>query len=123
MNVREHAGTDDAGAPARRRLTVSRRAPTRRERSASNIHAAPQTNAGPVRGRLLAVCGLCGGAGASTLAYLVALAAARRHPGAVLVGDTGGPERRDLVLRRRRGAARRWQRWPSTWPPGCQPDS
>ena len=43
------------------------------------------------RGRLLAVCGLCGGAGASTLAYLVALAAARSDPGSVLVGDTGGP--------------------------------
>ena len=43
------------------------------------------------RGRLLAVCGLCGGAGASTLAYLVALAAARTHPGSVLVADTGGP--------------------------------
>ena len=44
-----------------------------------------------MRGRLLAVCGLCGGAGASTLAYLVALAAARSDPGSVLVGDTGGP--------------------------------
>ena len=37
------------------------------------------------------MCGLCGGAGTSTLAYLVALAAARSHPGPVLVGDTGGP--------------------------------
>ena len=43
------------------------------------------------RGPLLAVCGLCGGAGASTLAYLTALAAARRGDGAVLVADTGGP--------------------------------
>jgi Flp pilus assembly CpaE family ATPase len=43
------------------------------------------------RGPLLAVCGLCGGAGASTLAYLTALAAARRGNGAVLVADTGGP--------------------------------
>jgi Flp pilus assembly CpaE family ATPase len=43
------------------------------------------------RGRLLAVCGLYGGAGASTLAYLTALAAARRGDGAVLVADTGGP--------------------------------
>jgi Flp pilus assembly CpaE family ATPase len=39
----------------------------------------------------LAVCGLCGGAGASTLAYLVAVAAARSRPGSVLVCDTGGP--------------------------------
>jgi len=43
------------------------------------------------RGPLLAVCGLCGGAGASTLAYLTALAAARRDHWAVLVADTGGP--------------------------------
>ena len=91
MNVREHAGTDDAGAPARRRLTVLAEDRPGVSAPASNIHAAPQTNAGPVRGRLLAVCGLCGGAGASTLAYLVALAATRSHPGAVLVGDTGGP--------------------------------
>jgi cellulose biosynthesis protein BcsQ len=47
---------------------------------------------GPARsGSLLAVCGLCGGAGASTLAYLIALAAARWQPRPVLVGDTGGP--------------------------------
>jgi cellulose biosynthesis protein BcsQ len=44
-----------------------------------------------LRGPLLAVCGLCGGAGASTLAYLTALAAARRDDRAVLVADTGGP--------------------------------
>jgi Flp pilus assembly CpaE family ATPase len=43
------------------------------------------------RAPLLAVCGLCGGAGASTLAYLIALAAARSMPQPVLVGDTGGP--------------------------------
>ena len=47
----------------------------------------PRANRGP----LLAVCGLCGGAGASTLAYLVALAAAHRHSDSVLVADTGGP--------------------------------
>jgi Flp pilus assembly CpaE family ATPase len=44
----------------------------------------------PTRWPLLAVCGLCGGAGASTLAYLVALAEARRRCESVLVGDTGG---------------------------------
>ena len=43
------------------------------------------------RGPLLAVCGCCGGAGASTLALLVALAYARGHSGPVLVCDTGGP--------------------------------
>jgi MinD-like ATPase involved in chromosome partitioning or flagellar assembly len=42
------------------------------------------------RGPLLAVCGCCGGAGASTLAYLVALAAARERSEPVLVADTGG---------------------------------
>jgi Flp pilus assembly CpaE family ATPase len=36
------------------------------------------------------VCGCCGGAGASTLAYLVALAAARSRAKPVLVADTGG---------------------------------
>jgi MinD-like ATPase involved in chromosome partitioning or flagellar assembly len=42
-------------------------------------------------GALLAVCGLCGGAGTSTLAYLIGLFAVRQHPGSVLVCDTGGP--------------------------------
>ena len=42
-------------------------------------------------GPLLGACGLAGGAGATTLAYLVALAAARQLSGPVLVADTGGP--------------------------------
>ena len=42
-------------------------------------------------GPLLAVCGLTGGAGATTLAYLVALAAAEQDGRPVLVADTGGP--------------------------------
>jgi MinD-like ATPase involved in chromosome partitioning or flagellar assembly len=42
-------------------------------------------------GPLLAVCGLVGGAGVTTLAYLVALAAARQWREPVLVADTGGP--------------------------------
>ena len=42
-------------------------------------------------GPMLAVCGLTGGAGATTLAYLVALAAAEQDDGPVLVADTGGP--------------------------------
>jgi Flp pilus assembly CpaE family ATPase len=57
----------------------------------SDNHRAPAISAGVRRGPLLAVCGLCGGAGASALAYLTALAAARRGNGAVLVADTGGP--------------------------------
>lgn len=44
-----------------------------------------------VAGPLLAVCGLCGGAGASTLAALVARAAAEERREPVLVCDSGGP--------------------------------
>jgi MinD-like ATPase involved in chromosome partitioning or flagellar assembly len=47
----------------------------------------PEARLGP----LLAVCGLAGGAGATTLAYLVALAAARETSEPVLVADLGGP--------------------------------
>src|SRR5918996_4969449 len=39
---------------------------------------------------LLAVCGLCGGAGVSTLSYLVARFAIGLAEGHVLVCDTGG---------------------------------
>ncbi len=42
-------------------------------------------------GPLLAVCGLAGGAGVTTLSYLVALAAVRQWTDPVLVADTGGP--------------------------------
>lgn len=42
-------------------------------------------------GPLLAVAGLCGGAGTTTLAYLLASFAAREGSGLVLVADTGGP--------------------------------
>lgn len=41
-------------------------------------------------GPLLAVAGLCGGAGASVLAYLIAVTAARESSAPVLVADTGG---------------------------------
>ncbi|MFZ0381154.1 MAG: hypothetical protein WCD11_01260 [Solirubrobacteraceae bacterium] len=41
-------------------------------------------------GILLAVCGLVGGAGTTTLAYLIARAAARQGDGPVLVADAGG---------------------------------
>jgi hypothetical protein len=40
---------------------------------------------------LLAVCGLCGGAGTTTLSYLVARSAIGVVDGHVLVCDTGGP--------------------------------
>jgi hypothetical protein len=45
----------------------------------------------PRLGPLLAVCGLVGGAGTTTVAYLTALAAARAQTGPILVADTGGP--------------------------------
>src|SRR4051794_24816394 len=45
----------------------------------------------PQPGALLAVCGLCGGAGASTLSYLIARFAAEQASADVLVCDTGGP--------------------------------
>ena len=41
-------------------------------------------------GTLLAVCGLVGGAGTTTLAYLIARAAARQSNQSVLVADAGG---------------------------------
>jgi hypothetical protein len=42
-------------------------------------------------GVLLAVCGLCGGAGTSTLTYLIAAAIARSTPRPVLVTDASSP--------------------------------
>ncbi len=42
-------------------------------------------------GPLLQVVGLCGGTGATTLAYLIAATAARQSSAPVLVCDTGGP--------------------------------
>lgn len=62
--------------------------PSEPEPPAQPVQAEPTL---PVRhGPLLAVCGCCGGAGVSTLAYLVALAAARESSEPVLVADTGG---------------------------------
>jgi MinD-like ATPase involved in chromosome partitioning or flagellar assembly len=93
MNVSEGIAPDRVGAHARRpsRITVLADEPSGVSIRAGNNQAAGDTRSGVERGRLLAVCGLCGGAGASTLAYLVVLAAARSHPGSVLVADTGGP--------------------------------
>jgi MinD-like ATPase involved in chromosome partitioning or flagellar assembly len=76
-------------------MSVSAEAPTR-QRSATGLERdtrnAARANDRPVQlAPLLAVCGLAGGVGATTLAYLVALAAARRWNALVLVADTGGP--------------------------------
>jgi cellulose biosynthesis protein BcsQ len=83
------ASERDPDQPAGRasRLTVV----SQRHTGESAPESGAETRDDAVRGTLLAVCGLCGGAGASTLAYLVALAEARRRSAAVLVGDTGGP--------------------------------
>jgi MinD-like ATPase involved in chromosome partitioning or flagellar assembly len=54
-----------------------------------DAHRTPAAKVRP--GPLLAVCGLAGGAGATTLSYLIALAAARQSSEPVLVADTGGP--------------------------------
>ena len=56
-------------------------------RPAQRVEEPAPVAAGP----LLAVCGLAGGAGASTLAYLVARSAAGSDAEPVLVCDTGGP--------------------------------
>ncbi|MGO9751959.1 MAG: hypothetical protein ACLP8S_21710 [Solirubrobacteraceae bacterium] len=55
-------------------------------------HANRSPVAAPARvGPMLAVCGLAGGAGVTTLSHLVALAAVRQWTDPVLVADTGGP--------------------------------
>jgi MinD-like ATPase involved in chromosome partitioning or flagellar assembly len=69
-------------APARRPLSLSEE-----ETRPSDRQCRTRTELGP----LLAVSGLAGGAGATTIAYLVALAGARQLNGPVLVADTGGP--------------------------------
>jgi hypothetical protein len=56
-------------------------------RAAAPVIVEPSTRLGP----LLAVCGLAGGVGTTTLAYLIALAASREWADPVLVADMGGP--------------------------------
>ena len=89
---------DAPPAPRPPRLTVIDRSPAGEPGSrmaarpeaggAAQPRAARQPRS--ARGPLLAVCGLCGGAGASTVAYLTARFSARRRSGPVLVCDTGG---------------------------------
>ena len=52
---------------------------------------APAQRGQPERGPLLAVCALCGGAGASTLSLLIAHYALGDYGAPVLACDTGGP--------------------------------
>ena len=70
--------------------------PARRERRLAVVDApaesaTPTPTVRPGRGRLLAVSGLCGGAGASTVSLLIARYALQQQRGPVLVADTGGP--------------------------------
>jgi MinD-like ATPase involved in chromosome partitioning or flagellar assembly len=101
----EPADHADASAAHPRRLTVIADDPSARRASSARRPAGSgsknqglEVESGSVRepharrGPLLAVCGLCGGAGTSTLAYLIALFTARRHADPVLVCDTGGPD-------------------------------
>ncbi|MGH2948439.1 MAG: hypothetical protein ACRDPC_19640 [Solirubrobacteraceae bacterium] len=78
--IADEPGTPGAAVPGRDARPAGADAGTARR-------AEPQAPRGP----LLAVCGLCGGAGASTLAYLLAVSATRRRSDPVLVCDTGGP--------------------------------
>jgi MinD-like ATPase involved in chromosome partitioning or flagellar assembly len=76
--------------------TASAEAPTQIGWVPVPEHAFNRANRPPVAaavrlGPLLAVCGLAGGAGVTTLSYLIALAAARQSSEPVLVADTGGP--------------------------------
>ena len=93
MSVSEHA--DDRRLDPRRgrssRLTILTEERSGASTEPSNNQHAPAMSASPRCGALLAVCGLCGGAGASTIAYLIALSGALSERGDVLVADTGGP--------------------------------
>jgi MinD-like ATPase involved in chromosome partitioning or flagellar assembly len=78
-------------------MTVAPAAPPTRIRSVPVPgHSLNRATKRPARdsvrpGSLLAVCGLAGGAGVTSLSYLIALAAARDWMAPVLVADTGGP--------------------------------
>jgi Flp pilus assembly CpaE family ATPase len=97
--ARERRDTDREPRKVRRLTVVfDERADTEPEAPVAEQNAivsadTPEAASVLTRGPLLAVSGLCGGAGATTLAYLVAAHAARDGlgPGRVLVADTGGP--------------------------------
>ena len=93
MSVSGHADDRRPDPPRRRssRVTIIDDEHSGVSNDPSDNDRAPAISASPRPGPLLAVCGLCGGAGASTLAYLTALAAARREQGDVLLADTGSP--------------------------------
>jgi Mrp family chromosome partitioning ATPase len=65
--------------------------PVRQASSSAGTVGSTTAETTPPAGPLLAVCGLGGGTGASTVAYLVALAEAGADRRPVLACDTGGP--------------------------------
>jgi len=81
----ERQGHDGDGEPLPQ--PPGRRGPPSTRPATGHVAPAPRTTIAP----LLAVCGVCGGAGTSTLSYLVARFAAAAARGHVLVCDTGGP--------------------------------
>ena len=87
--ITEPANGTSPGSPPAPEVVADRVTPPggdSRDRSHQSVRASGR------RGLLVAVCGLCGGAGASTQAYLIAAAEqAVLEPGTVLVADTGGP--------------------------------
>jgi MinD-like ATPase involved in chromosome partitioning or flagellar assembly len=68
-----------------------RRSHARRPHASSGGLPVPGLSFRDAPGPLVAVAGLCGGAGASTLAYLIAATAAVQSTAPVLVADAGGP--------------------------------
>jgi len=87
--ITEPANATSPGPPPAPKIAGRRATP---QVGDSRDSAGQSARAGTRRGLLVAVCGLCGGAGASTQAYLIAAAEqAVLEPGVVLVADTGGP--------------------------------
>jgi Flp pilus assembly CpaE family ATPase len=86
--ITEPANATSPGPPRASEVAADRVTPMGDSRDRSHQNR----TASATRGLLVAVCGLCGGAGASTQAYLIAAAGqAVLEPGTVLVADTGGP--------------------------------
>ena len=67
------------------------RASSRRTPPGAGVPNIAGLSFGGTPGPLLAAVGLCGGAGVSTLAYLIAATAAAQSQAPVLLADTGGP--------------------------------
>lgn len=99
MSVLRRQSESETGDAPRSELSLSRRRlrvvapPIAAEEPGTSAVGAPSQRPSAARGSLVAVCGLCGGAGASTLAYLIARSAVDQSPSAtapVLLLDAGG---------------------------------